>query len=161
VAPGEDVRRVVGQTQHAEALLVLVVEVLAAEGGLAQIFTEVRAVRAAAAVADDKDEPVGFVTTVNGVGQRLHLAPLNPPHLLGHPVQKRANPQLDSQHRPTSAVVWNLSIIAAAGRERPEGVWSSGRWTVDGWKKAGGWPGEIATMPPMECIDGLPCGETN
>ena len=55
VAPGQDVRRVVGQAQDAQAFLGVVVEVLAAQRALAQVLAEVRGVRAAAAVAAQED----------------------------------------------------------------------------------------------------------
>ena len=53
--------------------LLVVVEVLAAEGALAEVFAEVRGVRAAAAVADDEHGPAMFVAVVNGVGQGVDL----------------------------------------------------------------------------------------
>ena len=77
VAPGEDVRRVVGQAEDAQALLAVVVEVLAAQRALAEVLAEVRGVRAAAAVAADENELAPHITIVNRVGQGLHLGRLD------------------------------------------------------------------------------------
>ncbi len=75
----------------AQALLVVVVEILAAEGSLAQVLAEVRGVGAAAAVADDEDEAPLLITFENGIGEDLHLARINAEQFLPGPFQKFAN----------------------------------------------------------------------
>src|SRR5262249_42898724 len=120
VAPGEDVRRVVRQAQDAQALLPVVVEVLAAQGALAQVLAEVGGVGAAAAVAAQKDGAAVLVAVVDGVGQRPDLALVEPRELLGDAVEELARAQLGSQHArgPWSVSGRPLSVLlyrAAAG----------------------------------------------
>ena len=69
--------RVVGQAEDAQAFLAVVVEILAAQRALAEVFAEMRGVRAAAAVADDEDEAAAAVAVKDGVGQRLNLGRIN------------------------------------------------------------------------------------
>src|SRR5262249_61776592 len=92
VAPGEDVRRVIGQAEDADALL-LALEVLPAQGALADVLAEVAGVRPAAAIADDKDKAVALIAVVDRVGQRLHLDRVDAQELLANALQERANVQ--------------------------------------------------------------------
>src|SRR5207237_5238258 len=73
VAPGENVRRVVGQTEDAQPSHTVAIKILATQRPLAEIFTEMRRIRTAAAVATKKNEPLLHIAVVNGVGQRLDL----------------------------------------------------------------------------------------
>src|SRR6185312_8590798 len=98
VAPGEDVRRVVGQADDAQPLLLVVVEVLSAERPLAEVLAEVGGVRAAAAVADDEDEATLLVAVINGVGQGLDLGRVDAVQFLADALQELLRRELDAEH---------------------------------------------------------------
>ena len=102
VAPGEDVRRVVGQAEDAETLFRVVVEVLAAQRSLADVLAEMRGVRAAAAVADQEDEAVALVTRIHEVRQGFDFGGIDAEQFLGDPFQKRQGVELGSEHVQSS-----------------------------------------------------------
>ena len=74
VAPGQQVGRVVGQAEHAQALLAVVVEVGPGQRPLAEVLAEVRGVGAAAAVADEEDQAAVLVRFVDRLGQGVRRA---------------------------------------------------------------------------------------
>ena len=69
VTPGQDCRRVVGQAEDFEPLLILEV----AQGALGQILAQVRSVGARAAVAADEDETAGVVGCFDKLRHFLEL----------------------------------------------------------------------------------------
>ena len=101
VGPREDVRRVVGQAEDAQAFLLVVVEVLAAEGAFAHVFAEVRRVGAAAAVADHEDESALLIALPDVVGHCLNFAGIDAQQFLSGPFEKGVRVQLDSEHAMT------------------------------------------------------------
>ena len=71
VAPGQDVRRVVGQADDTNPFLGVVVEILRGWCPWPMSSQKCEALAAAAAVAADKDHPAAAVTVVHHVGQVL------------------------------------------------------------------------------------------
>ncbi len=98
VAPCEDIRRIVGQAEDADALLFVVVEIFAPERAFADVFAEMRGIRSTPAVADDKDKSIALVTIVHQVGQAFNLGPIDAKQLLSDALQKRSNVQFGTKH---------------------------------------------------------------
>ena len=86
------------QAEDAEALLGVVVEILAAQRALADVLAEVGGVGAAAAVADQENEAVALIAGIHEVGQRLDLGGVDAEQFLGDAFQKRQGVQLGSEH---------------------------------------------------------------
>lgn len=85
VGPSQNVRRVVSQAENPHPFFVVVVQVVRQfETPFADVFAKMGGVRAAAAVADDEDEPAVLVGLVHEVGQGLQFRRVDPGHFLGH-----------------------------------------------------------------------------
>src|SRR6516225_2851186 len=82
VAPGQNVWRIVGQTENAQTLLPIVIEVFATKSSLAEVLAEVRRIGTAAAVADHEHEAAAAIAIINGVGQLLDLGRIHPQQFL-------------------------------------------------------------------------------
>src|SRR5262249_11331239 len=98
VAPGEDVGRVVGQAEDADALLRVVVEIFATERALADVFAKVRRVGTAAAVAAHEDESALAIGVVHHVSQSLYFTGVEPPQFLADALEKGARVEFGSEH---------------------------------------------------------------
>src|SRR5205085_7634516 len=90
--------RVVGETENAQTFLVVVFKVLAAQGALAEVFAEMGAIRAAAAVADEENEASLFIAFIDGVSESFHLGGIDSQQFLPGPFEKLADVQCGSEH---------------------------------------------------------------
>jgi len=98
VAPGENVGSVIGEADDAQPFLAIIIEVVARQGALAEVFAKMRRVGAAAAVADDKDKAATFVAFEDRVRQCLHLGRLDAEQFLTDTFKKRPDRQFATEH---------------------------------------------------------------
>src|SRR5262245_10531391 len=132
VAPGQDVRGIVGQAEDLESLLGVVVEELAGERPLADVLADVGGVRPAPAVADDEDEPAGGVAVPHQVGELLHLRRVDPPEFGGHAVEELPGVERRAEHRGPSRdqYSWRTLSPGTAANRPGSSVYRGSLWTV-------------------------------